>query len=163
MSATLSLELLGANDTDLLREWNEDDGMRSVYGNADWSTDVLTTSWISSRKAIPAFDYIVVKPGVGAIGLTSLRTLRGPDIGLLSYAVAERYRGRGLGTRAVSQTVDLARGHHQFRLLWAVAETSTRPSCRLLERVGFKSTSPPASRRDEPEEDTGYVYYQLGI
>jgi ribosomal-protein-alanine N-acetyltransferase len=52
--------------------------------------------------------------------------------------LAESHHGRGLGTRAVSLLVDKLFTDTDLERLYALVAAENTPSCRLLERLGFK-------------------------
>ena len=58
----------------------------------------------------------------------------------VGYGLAAPFRGRGLGTEAVTVMTDWLEGQPGVRTLTAEVEVGNTPSRRLLERLGFGLT-----------------------
>jgi RimJ/RimL family protein N-acetyltransferase len=84
-----------------------------------------------------SFRWTVEEDGalVGSVSLRELnRRMLTAEIG---YGVGARFRGRGLGTRAVALLVDRAFAQTGLRRLTALVHATNEPSPRLLARLGF--------------------------
>ena len=71
-------------------------------------------------------------------------------VGHSGYAVDEPHRRKGYAVRAIRLIVSLAR-HYGIAPLWVLTEPDNIPSCRAVERAGFKlidqiATKPEALR-----------------
>jgi ribosomal-protein-alanine N-acetyltransferase len=56
----------------------------------------------------------------------------------IGYMLGEEYQGRGLGTRAVALFVEKLFRETTLHRVYATVSVENVPSCRLLERLGFR-------------------------
>lgn len=57
----------------------------------------------------------------------------------LSYALAEQYRGKGLGSKAVKTWIEKMHSLHLDEHFFALVNADNHPSIRIMEKVGFAS------------------------
>ncbi|HBE88964.1 MAG TPA: GNAT family N-acetyltransferase [Elusimicrobia bacterium] len=73
---------------------------------------------------------------IGSVSLNGINEMM--KVAEVSYGVDEDFQGRGLGTIIVSMLVKKAFAETDLRKLIAYVHDKNIPSCRLLERIGFK-------------------------
>jgi RimJ/RimL family protein N-acetyltransferase len=78
----------------------------------------------------------------------------------IAYLLGPPHWGQGLGTEAVSWLCARLRSTHGIAEIWAATRPENRPSCRLLERVGFKRA--PSLLRPLGSYDPGDLLFRLG-
>lgn len=73
---------------------------------------------------------------IGDVGLHTFRDE--PHQGEIGYSLAPDYQGRGLMSEALTALLDLAYGKLKMHRISARVHHRNHPSCRLLERLGFR-------------------------
>jgi RimJ/RimL family protein N-acetyltransferase len=73
---------------------------------------------------------------IGSASLSGINEMMG--IAEIGYGVDEAFHGRGLGTLIAKMLVDKIFTETKLRKLIAYVHDKNLPSCRLLERIGFK-------------------------
>jgi RimJ/RimL family protein N-acetyltransferase len=105
-----------------------------VAGVEHWCR-TAAAEWLAGAEA----RFAIVGPVADhAAGVVRLRTLPGGSAEL-GWALEERWRGRGLARRAVSEVARWALGPAGFHRLDALVDVANGPSHRVAEAVGFRA------------------------
>lgn len=97
----------------------------------------LESSDLSRRELVECFRWVVEVDGAVA-GSVSFKNVNWPfGTGELGYGIDEALHGRGIGTEAVRQVVEILFRETSLRRLFALVDESNAPSLRLLEKLGF--------------------------
>ncbi len=93
-----------------------------------------------------------------------MRTGTGTEMdhrGYLGIAILKEFRGRGVGTLLMKETLDACRG--RFEVVYLSVFSVNRDAIRLYERLGFRryGTFPGAVKRDGRYLDLDQMYLKL--
>jgi RimJ/RimL family protein N-acetyltransferase len=73
------------------------------------------------------------------VGTVSLKNIsHSMNYAEIGYGVAEAHHGKGIATSAVKLLVEKAFSGTALRKLMALVHVENRPSCRVLEKLGFR-------------------------
>jgi [ribosomal protein S5]-alanine N-acetyltransferase len=95
-------------------------------------------SELSDLKKYEAYRWFVALDAdiVGTVSLKNISHSMGyAEIG---YGIAQAHHGKGIATAAVSLLVDKVFAETSLRKLLAFVHDKNRPSCRVLEKLGFQ-------------------------
>lgn len=133
--------------TQLLRLWamlfEHDDssvGQQWTIHATEWF-DRLVDAASSARFPVIEVNGVIVATAIGTLetGVPNPHSPRGRSVRLANVFTLPQYRGRGRGTRVVSDVIDWAGAIKADR----VDLSATPEGQRLCERVGFINTSAP--------------------
>jgi ribosomal-protein-alanine N-acetyltransferase len=103
-----------------------------LFPSSPWSLEV----WWSELAGVPRSRHYVVAAGSdGLAGFAGL-AVAGPDADVVTLAVAEQERGRGLGTRLLRTLLDEAR-RRRCRLVFLEVDAANAAARALYARHGF--------------------------
>ena len=75
---------------------------------------------------------------------------------LVSIAVAPGYRGKGVGSSLLSETIRVLRDHYRVESVYLEVRVSNAPAIRLYEKFGFKRSR--IVRKYYRDGEDAYVY-----
>ena len=127
---------------------------RDSYAMAD--AEAWVRHAVASHAAGTDFHFAVCDDNSHLVGVLSLESVSSETgRAMLGYWLATPATGRGLGTRAIAEALDWARGQSRIHVVWAlVAETNDR-SRRVLESNGFRVVG---TRERDERGDVPLVY-----
>lgn len=93
---------------------------------------------LQSSTKCEAYRWFIELGGeiVGSVSVSNRNEMM--KIAEIGYAVDERFQGKGIGSLAVGMLVTKVFAETDLRKLIAFVHDLNIPSCRLLEKVGFK-------------------------
>ena len=147
----------------------------AVFAAADCSRDALrrwmvwysdaydirsAEAWVQRAVAAnvsgSAFHFAVCDSDGHPIGVLSFEDVRAETRrAMLGYWLATPATGHGVGTRAVSEALDLARAQLPIEVVWALVADANERSRRVLEANGFRMVE---VREKDERGDTTLVY-----
>lgn len=140
------------SDPEVLR-WNARTGPPPTQADITRRIELAPGEWLAGTRARCA----VVDMASGAVAGTATLWVEASPAGLgkLGYAIAPRYRGRGLAPRAARLLADWGLGAANLARVHAGAAVQNTASRRVLERAGFayegvlRSYLPGVGRRQD--------------
>jgi RimJ/RimL family protein N-acetyltransferase len=111
---------------------------------------------VASHAARTDFHFAVSDNDGQLAGVLSLESVS-EETGraMLGYWLATPATGRGLGTRAVAEALDWARGQSRLQVIWALVAETNEHSRRVLEANGFRVIG---TREQDERGDVPLVY-----
>lgn len=104
------------------------------------------------------FDAVLQERALGrVVGILRL-SLHGRGYGDLGYAIPPEFWNRGFTTGAVRAVPAEARKSLDLGEVWATVDPSNAPSCRIMEKVGFRHCAGEAGAPIKPGRPPSRVY-----
>lgn len=135
---TIELRTIEREDADFLQTLINDSRVRHGLGAVDPVSGVEETEWIESQGETDGITLLICAEGepVGTIGLRPLHETWGTAE--LHYMIAPAAWGNGYATEACEQVCAHAFEHRRLAKVVGRAYVTNEPSCRVLEKVGFR-------------------------
>ncbi|HEY6305834.1 MAG TPA: GNAT family protein [Candidatus Angelobacter sp.] len=93
---------------------------------------------LSDLKKYETYRWFVAL-GTDIVGSVSLKNIsHSMGYAEIGYGIAEEHQRRGIATAAVGRLVDKVFAETRLRKLLAFVHDKNRPSCRVLEKLGFR-------------------------
>ena len=136
----LRLRPMRAEDIPSLREWMPDRAMYTYWGKGPGKTD-KDPALLFEKPEKPAKSFhlgVEEKSSGKVIGEILIYLIENDRMASAAIRIAPACQGKGFGTEALMEMTRFCFENTELRRLWAKADVRNIPSCRMLEKCGYK-------------------------